>query len=119
MDQIILATGEAPEIVITSVGGDLRLQGWDQNQFQAESDDDRSLTAEQKNGSIALVCSADCTVRVPRRASVRLLQIGGDARVKSVEAPVEIQNVGGDLVLRNRPEGGLEAILTLPRIPAA
>ncbi|MGP1676706.1 MAG: ATP-binding protein [Burkholderiales bacterium] len=24
---------------------------------------------------------------------------------------------GGDLVLRNRPEGGLEAILTLPRIP--
>lgn len=26
---------------------------------------------------------------------------------------------GGDLVLRNRPEGGLEVILTLPRIPAA
>ena len=26
---------------------------------------------------------------------------------------------GGDLVLRNRAEGGLEAILTLPRIPAA
>lgn len=26
---------------------------------------------------------------------------------------------GGDLVLRNRPEGGLEAILTLARIPAA
>ena len=26
---------------------------------------------------------------------------------------------GGDLVLRNRPEGGLEAILTLPRISTA
>jgi len=26
---------------------------------------------------------------------------------------------GGDLVLRNRPEGGLEAVLTLARIPAA
>ena len=26
---------------------------------------------------------------------------------------------GGDLVLRNRAEGGLEAVLTLPRIPAA
>jgi hypothetical protein len=51
MDQIILATGEAPEIAITSVGGDLRLQGWEQNQFQAESDDDHSLTAEQKNGT--------------------------------------------------------------------
>ena len=25
---------------------------------------------------------------------------------------------GGDLHLRNRPEGGLEAILTLPRVPA-
>ena len=26
---------------------------------------------------------------------------------------------GGDLVLRNRPEGGLEAMLALPRLPAA
>jgi signal transduction histidine kinase len=25
---------------------------------------------------------------------------------------------GGDLVLKNRPEGGLEAVLTLPRIAA-
>ncbi len=100
MDQILLATSEAPEIVITSVGGDLRLQGWEQNQFQAESDDDHTLTAEQKNGSIALVCGADCMVRVPRRAAVRILQVGGDARVKSVEGAVEIQNVGGDLILR-------------------
>ncbi len=100
MDQITLDTSEAPEIVITSVGGDLRLSGWEQNQFVAESDDDRSLTLEQQNGRLAFVSRADCTVRVPRRATVRLLHVGGDARVKSVEGLVEIQNVGGDLALR-------------------
>jgi hypothetical protein len=104
MDQIVLVTGEAPEVVLPSIGGDLRLSGWEQNQFQAESDEDRSLTAEQKNGNITLHCHADCTVRVPRRARLRIQHVGGDARVKSVEGPVEIQNVGGDLVLRRTVE---------------
>jgi hypothetical protein len=47
MDQIILDIGENTEIVIDGVGADLRLSGWDQNQFVAESDNDRSLHVSQ------------------------------------------------------------------------
>jgi hypothetical protein len=100
MDQVVLNTGEAPEIVITLIGGDLRLSGWEQNQFQAECEDERSLQAEQQENAIRLHCGMDCTVRVPRRAVLQVERVGGDARVKSVEGPVEIRNVGGDLVLR-------------------
>jgi len=37
MDQILFATGDKPEIVVDLVGGDLRLTGWERNEFLAES----------------------------------------------------------------------------------
>jgi hypothetical protein len=110
MDNILLDAGEAPEIVITSVGGDLRLQGWDQSQLQAEAADAHSLHAEQRNGTITLECRTDCGVRVPRRARLKIQQVGGDAKVKSLEGPLEIQSVGGSLVLRQMGEVKLERV---------
>ena len=47
-----------------------------------------------------LSAGADCAVRAPRQASLKIRQIGGDARLKSLEGPAEIQNTGGSLVLR-------------------
>jgi len=46
MDRILLATGDKPEIVIETVGGDLRLTGWERGEFLAEANQDRSLYAE-------------------------------------------------------------------------
>ncbi|MGH2521198.1 MAG: DUF4097 family beta strand repeat-containing protein [Anaerolineales bacterium] len=100
MEHVVLNTGEAPEIVIASVGGDLRLFGWEQNQFTAEAEDPRSLTATQTNGRIEFNAAGDCTVRVPRRARLIIHHIGGDARIKSLEGDAEIQMVGGDVTLR-------------------
>ena len=103
MDQVIfLDTAESPEIIVASVGGDLRLSGWDQREFQAESDEDNSLTGstDQAQGIIRLTAAADVTLRVPRAARLKLEHVGGDAKVKSVEGPLEIKFVGGDLTLR-------------------
>lgn len=100
MDQTAFVTGETPDITITAVGGDLSLSGWMRDQFQAEAGGSSSLTAEQNNDRIVLACSSDCVVRVPRRARVRILQVSGGARLKSLEGPVEFQRVAGNLVLR-------------------
>ena len=100
MDQITLDLDETTHIVIDGVGGDLRLSGWDQNQFLAESSDDRSLHVNQSNGELTMHASADCTVRIPRGAPISVRNIGGDARVKSIEAALTIGRVGGDLSLR-------------------
>lgn len=103
MDQVIfLNTGEVPEVTLEHVGGDLRLSGWDQQEFHAESDKDHSLTGttEQAQGLIRLTAAEDATVRVPRRARLKIQHVGGDAKVKAVEGTVEIQFVGGDLMLR-------------------
>lgn len=100
MDQITLETGQAPEITIVVVGGDLRLMGWERNELQAESDADRSLSAEQEDSRLVLSAQADCAVRVPRHAALTIENVGGEARVKSLEGPAEIRRVGGDLNLR-------------------
>src|SRR3972149_5282254 len=98
-EQAVFPTGESPEITITSVSGDLRLTGWDQNQFLAESDDE-TLIAEQKGDAVAVVCHGDCAVRVPHRSRVKILQVGGDARIKTIESPITVESVAGALVLR-------------------
>lgn len=99
MDEVTLTMGDNPEIVITSIDGNLRVTGWDGNEFHAKSEDD-TLTTEQQNGSLALSCQADCMVRLPRRARLKILQVSCDARIESLDNPTEIQSVGGDLSLR-------------------
>src|SRR3972149_9315526 len=101
MDQILFATGDKPEIVVDLVGGDLRLTGWERNEFLAESEDAHSLRAEQKDNRILLSAGADCAVRAPRQASLNIRQIGGDARLKSLEGPAEMQHTAGSLLLRH------------------
>ncbi len=100
MDQSVFTTNESPEIIIQSIGGSLRLAGWDQNQFQAEADDDRLLDAEQTGNTITFSCKSDCSVRVPRLANIKITKVGGDARVKALQGSLEIEMISGDLTLR-------------------
>lgn len=100
MDQIALSTGESPAITVETVGSDLRLSGWDQSQFHAESTSQGSLHARERDGGIVLRADNDCTVHVPRRAVLKIATVGGDAKVKNVEGSISIERVGGDLTLR-------------------
>src|SRR5258708_5775066 len=54
MDELVLETNASPSIYIESIGGDLRLNGWDQNQVQAESDDEDSLNLNNEGGQIKI-----------------------------------------------------------------
>lgn len=89
-----------PEITM-DVSGDLRLSGDDRNQILAEGDDKVELSTDADGSQARLFCSGNCTVRVPRRARLRFGQIGGDARIKDLEAELTLKDVGGDLVLRD------------------
>ena len=84
MDQIVLDVAADAIIQIARVGGDLRLTGWDHDQFFAEADDDHSLKLDQGDGQFVLSAAGDATVRVPRRAQVFIDSIGSDAQIKGV-----------------------------------
>jgi hypothetical protein len=89
-----------PIVEIVNVGGDLRLTGWDQPQFVAETDDEDSLHLDQDGDRLILRAGADCTVRLPRGAQVSVRTVGGDVQAKFLEQKLALGNVGGDLRLR-------------------
>ncbi len=84
MAQIAFSTGATPEITIVSVEGDLRLAGWDLNQFQAEASNPDDLTAEQTAEGVRLTCRSDVIVSVPRQAHVMVQNVRCDMRAKGV-----------------------------------
>ena len=100
MDRILLATGDKPEIVIETVGGDLRLTGWERGEFLAEANQDRSLYAEAGEERLTFRADADCSLHVPRQATLRIKHVGGDARLKALDGEAVVDFVGGDVELR-------------------
>lgn len=78
----------------------MRLSGGDRNEIVAEGDDKVELTTSTDGSQARLRCDGHCTVRVPRRARLSCERIGGDARLKELEADLVLKEVGGDLVLR-------------------
>jgi hypothetical protein len=109
MDKITLNLNGSPSITITSVGGDLRLSGWDQNQFFAEGEDN-TLHLDQHNGGLSLSSSGDCSVRTPRSATLAVNKVGGDARVKSLEGGLNIGAVGGSLTIRQTGPADVQTV---------
>jgi hypothetical protein len=99
MDQLVLEIDPETEIYVTAAG-DLRLSGWDHNQFFAETDDEHTLRLDKSQTPLTLKADSDVTVRVPRGARVFVTSTGGDAQVKGIEGPLQVHNVGGDLRLR-------------------
>src|SRR3990172_4436715 len=104
MDKLVLSTNADPEVVVRRVNGDLRLYGWERNEIFAEAEDSHSLQTEPSSGPVVLVCEAACSLRVPRQARVIVEHLGGAARVQTLEGPLTIGFVGGDLVLRRTAE---------------
>ena len=100
MTQVVFPTGPTPDITIVSVEGDLRLAGWDLNQFQAEASNPDDLTAEQTAEGIRLTCRSDVTVNAPRQAHVTVQSVRCDMRAKGLGGNLDIQTVSGSLALR-------------------
>jgi hypothetical protein len=101
MENIVQNTSAEPVVEITNVGGDLRITGWEQNQFVAESDEPDGVHFDQDGDRLRLTASEDVTLRLPQGAQISVRNVGGDARViKLTGQPLAIGNVGGDLQLR-------------------
>lgn len=85
-------------IEVERVGGDLQVQGWDGADGQAVGD---QVRIEKRAGSVAISCSGDLKLSIPRDAHLSAGAIGGDARLENLNGDIELGLVGGDAVLLN------------------
>ena len=100
MRQNTLPVSGPVTVSVENVGGDLQIVGWERAEVTAKTDDSKlGLTADGE--TIHASSDGDLILYVAREASVRVLNVGGDADIRALAGSVEVTNVSGDLQMRN------------------
>ncbi len=97
MEQQVLSTGDKPVIVVQAVNGDLHVMGWERAEVLARARSDSDLSLNQRGDQITLTCHDDCVLRVPQAATLDLVAVNGDARIKMVRGGLTVRQASGDL----------------------
>jgi hypothetical protein len=110
METIKLEVGETPIVKIEAIGGDLRLSGRRDTQFEAQAPERGTLNVEQDGDQIKVRCRSGCLIFMPANAQIEVEQVGGDARVIGLTNELMMKTVGGDLSLRRVARSTFELI---------
>ena len=105
-----LEVGKKPKIEISSIGGDLRLSGREDTQFEAKVPSDNELQIEHKDNVLRFKCPKDCLIFLPRESSIEIETVGGDLRAINITGGLSVRKIGGDLSLRGIGEVTIETV---------
>lgn len=100
MNRQAVSTSPAPDVYIDEVQGELQVKGWDQDEVEVKAVQD-DLELEEQDDVVHLRCRGNCAVRLPSGATVKVGQIGGEARFKLLEDQLQIESIQGSLILKN------------------
>ncbi|MGD2156762.1 MAG: hypothetical protein PVG32_07805 [Anaerolineales bacterium] len=96
-----IAVTENPIIIVDEIRGDLQVKGWDRSELVAKIGEEDDLVLVEGEEAIHLDCADDCILLLPHGASLQVRTILGDGAFKALEGELEVQEVAGDLVLRD------------------
>ncbi len=109
MQQQTVPVSAAPNIVIESIPGDLRVAGWDRSEIMVKTDGD-ALQISSEGDPIVISCDEDLILYVPRSANVKVEKVAGDAILQALHGPVTLGPVSGDLTMNDLGPITLETI---------
>lgn len=89
-----ITTGATPKIVIEQIGGDLRLSGWDQQQVTLMQESEIELHSDGE--TVYVQGNDDCTLYVPKGATITIKTIHGDAAVNTLLGEFQAATIHGD-----------------------
>src|SRR5690349_10616071 len=88
------------EIRISTIGGDLIVEGRPGHEMRAKGDSPRIKTEKESN-SVSVSCNGDCHLRVPEDARVSIERVGSDAKITGISGALSIGTVGSALIIRD------------------
>jgi hypothetical protein len=94
-----LQVGSAGKVRVTAAPGDLRVTGWEHDEISARTDGD-VLDLVLSGEEVTVACDGDLILSVPRRISLDIEAVSGDADVRELPGGVAIREIEGDLALR-------------------
>jgi SHOCT-like domain len=109
MSQQTFPTSLAPEVFIETIQGNLQLKGWDRSEVSVKAQPD-DLNLEEQEDVLHLSCQGDCMVRLPSGATVRVGKVQGEARFKYLDDALQIDQIAGNLTLRNLAEVQVQSV---------
>jgi len=109
MDQRSYSTGSAPEIRIESIGGNLEVRGWDLHEVQVQTGDE-ALQVHELEDELHVSSHSDCSLKVPSGAVISVQRVHGNARLRSLEDRLAIEEVRGNLDLRGVAETSIGSV---------
>jgi len=87
-------------VIVKAVGGDLRLRGREDSLLILDGDGG-AIEQLGEGQPYVVKCDGDCRIMAPSDVSVSVQQVGGDAKITDLEGPLEVNQVGGSLTVRN------------------
>ena len=101
--------GNNPKIQLEKIGGDLSVVGWDGADLLIKSDED-DARVEQTGETVSVSSGSDVSLRLPKGASLAIKFIGGDASIRGLLGGMEIQEIHGDLSIRDAGSISIDTI---------
>jgi len=93
-------TSDAPHITVVRCSSDLAIIGSDQPGVAVLGDGDK-FKVERQGESFTVEADDDCDIHCPLKTSVTIKQVSGDLSAQSLEGPLAIEAVNGDVELRD------------------
>ena len=100
MQQQTVSVSPAPNIVIESIPGDLRVAGWERTEIMVKTDGE-ALKISAETDPIVISCDEDLILYVPRGANVKVEKVAGDTILQALNGPVSLGPVAGDLTMND------------------
>jgi len=95
-----IATVETPKMIISQVGGNLNLKGWDLSEVRLSASGE-DVQIEEHEGELRINCPGNCSLRVPHQAAIEIQQVGGQLNSKTLDGELLVGKVGGSVVLKD------------------
>jgi hypothetical protein len=95
-----ISAGRTPKVMLEFIGGDLSLVGWDGEDILLKGDDD-GMQFNQDGETVTVSCQDDLSLRVPKSSFIIVKKIVGDASIRGVMGGIEVQEIEGDLSIRD------------------
>jgi len=105
MNKTTLNTISSPDVIIKKAHGNLYVKGWERDEVTLAAPPGE-LTYEEFDSGVSLSCRSDCTARVPQAAKVQIQTAYGAARVRQLTESLLIEDVHGQLEVRET--GGIQ-----------
>src|SRR5581483_3918815 len=92
--------GTAQRVLITSISGDLNVQGWDQQTIQVDAEGNIEHMQPEGDTLMIHVSTGSLKLQVPIETVIVAQDVQGDTRIEGVRR-AEISEVHGDVVIKN------------------